>query len=72
MGTRFLLLIFLPFLFLSCSLKEGEELDIENIGPYTNNVSLDFRVNKRDKDSITRNDKKGNLFFCAEKKIYSS
>ena len=27
------MLIILPFLFLSCSLKEGEELDIENIVP---------------------------------------
>lgn len=27
------------------------KLELENIGPYTDKISLDFRVNKRDKDS---------------------
>ena len=26
------------------------KLELENIGPYTNKITLDFRVNKRDKD----------------------
>lgn len=28
------------------------KLELENIGPYTNKIILDFRVNKRDKDSL--------------------
>lgn len=51
MGTRFLLLIFLPFLFLSCSLKEGEELDIENIVPEF--VFSNAKMTRYENNSIT-------------------
>jgi hypothetical protein len=51
MGTRFLLLIFLPFLFLSCSLKEGEELDIENIVPEF--VFSNAKMTRYENNSVT-------------------
>ena len=51
MGTRFLLLIILPFLFLSCSLKEGEELDIENIVPEF--VFSNAKMTRYENNSVT-------------------